>query len=30
MNLTLKIWRQAGPRHPGDLVVYKVTDSAPT
>ena len=29
MNLTLKIWRQPGPRHPGDLVVYKVTDISP-
>ena len=29
MNLTLKIWRQAGPRHTGELVVYKVTDISP-
>ncbi len=29
MRVTLKIWRQAGPRHPGDLVVYKVTDISP-
>ncbi|HSF99187.1 MAG TPA: succinate dehydrogenase/fumarate reductase iron-sulfur subunit, partial [Ornithinibacter sp.] len=29
MNLTLKIWRQAGPRHTGQLVVYKVTDISP-
>ena len=26
MNLTLKIWRQAGPRHTGGLVTYKVKD----
>ena len=29
MNLTLKIWRQAGPRHTGELVVYKVSDISP-
>ena len=29
MNLTLKIWRQAGPRHTGGLVTYKVTDITP-
>lgn len=26
MNLTLKIWRQAGPRHTGKLETYKVKD----
>ena len=26
MNLTLKIWRQPGPRHPGKLHTYKVRD----
>src|SRR5574338_98181 len=26
MNLTLKIWRQAGPRHRGELMTYKVKD----
>ena len=26
MNLTLKIWRQAGPRHTGQLHTYKVKD----
>ena len=29
MNLTLKIWRQAGPRHTGGLVTYKVKDISP-
>ena len=29
MKLTLEIWRQAGPRHTGELVVYKVTDISP-
>jgi succinate dehydrogenase / fumarate reductase, iron-sulfur subunit len=29
MNLTLKIWRQAGPRHPGELKTYKVSDISP-
>jgi succinate dehydrogenase / fumarate reductase iron-sulfur subunit len=29
MNLTLKIWRQAGPRHTGRLVTYKVKDISP-
>ena len=29
MNLTLKIWRQAGPRHHGGLVTYKVKDISP-
>jgi succinate dehydrogenase / fumarate reductase iron-sulfur subunit len=26
MNLTLKIWRQKGPKDKGQLVDYKVTD----
>ena len=26
MNLTLKIWRQAGPKAKGDMVTYSVTD----
>ena len=26
MNLTLKIWRQPGPRHRGSMQTYKVTD----
>jgi len=29
MNLTLKIWRQVGPRHHGGLVTYKVKDISP-
>ena len=29
MNLTLKIWRQEGPRHTGGLVTYKVKDISP-
>jgi len=29
VNLTLKIWRQAGPRHTGGLVTYKVKDISP-
>ena len=29
MNLTLKIWRQAGPRHRGQLETYKVKDISP-
>ena len=29
MNLTLKIWRQAGPRHHGELKTYKVKDISP-
>ena len=26
MNLTLKIWRQKGPKDKGQIVDYKVTD----
>jgi len=29
MNLTLKIWRQAGPRAKGEMVTYPVTDISP-
>jgi len=29
MNLTLKIWRQAGPRSKGEMVTYPVTDISP-
>ena len=29
MNLTLKIWRQAGPTVPGGLVTYQVSDVSP-
>ncbi|KGN30203.1 succinate dehydrogenase [Knoellia sinensis KCTC 19936] len=29
MNLTLKIWRQAGPQDKGQLVTYRVTDISP-
>jgi succinate dehydrogenase / fumarate reductase, iron-sulfur subunit len=30
MNLTLRIWRQAGPRAPGRLVDYPLSDLPPT
>jgi succinate dehydrogenase / fumarate reductase iron-sulfur subunit len=29
MNLTLHVWRQAGPRAPGKMVVYKAGDISP-
>jgi succinate dehydrogenase / fumarate reductase iron-sulfur subunit len=29
MNLTLHVWRQAGPSAPGKMVVYKATDVSP-
>ncbi len=29
MNLTLKIWRQAGPKAPGEMVTYPVSDISP-
>jgi succinate dehydrogenase / fumarate reductase iron-sulfur subunit len=29
MNLTLHVWRQAGPNSPGKMVVYKATDVSP-
>jgi succinate dehydrogenase / fumarate reductase iron-sulfur subunit len=29
MNLTLRIWRQSGPRVKGKLVTYKITDISP-
>ena len=29
MNLTLKIWRQAGPKTKGEMVTYPVTDISP-
>src|SRR5690349_12446550 len=29
MNLTLKIWRQAGPKAKGEMVTYPVTDISP-
>jgi len=29
MNLTLHVWRQAGPDAPGKMVVYKATDVSP-
>jgi succinate dehydrogenase / fumarate reductase iron-sulfur subunit len=29
VNLTLKIWRQPGPRHPGEMKTYKVKDISP-
>lgn len=29
MNLTLKIWRQEGPRYPGKMVTYEVSDISP-
>jgi succinate dehydrogenase / fumarate reductase iron-sulfur subunit len=29
MNLTLHVWRQAGPDAPGKMVIYKATDVSP-
>lgn len=29
MNLTLRIWRQAGPDRPGEMVAYDLTDLSP-
>ncbi len=29
MNLTLHVWRQAGPKAPGKMVVYQATDISP-
>ena len=29
MNLTLHVWRQAGPDQPGKMVKYKATDVSP-
>jgi succinate dehydrogenase / fumarate reductase iron-sulfur subunit len=29
MNLTLHVWRQAGPKAPGKMVVYEADDISP-
>ena len=29
MNLTLKVWRQAGPEEKGKMETYKVSDISP-
>jgi len=29
MNVTLRVWRQAGPSSPGKMVEYRATDVSP-